>query len=698
MDDGMNLPDDPFAKDQKKDDPTLLKLVRYVEQCEEATQQSRLKAERDRDFYDGIQWTDEEIADMEERRQPVVTYNRIARKVNVMRGTEVRTRTDPSGLPRTPQHGQDSEAVTDALRFVGDHNDYPRVKGEAFDNLAVEGLCAAIVDTESEGDDEVSIKIRGIPFDRFIYDPHSRKPDFTDSKFKGLLTWYNVDDAIEEYANRTQDEAERSRITGIIKNSAATSAMTENADTYDDRPKQRWYDHGRKRIAVVELYFRQMDERLGLVWHVAHFTKHAFLVEPRVVAYTDTKGVPQCPVVATSAFVNRENERYGVVRHMIDPQKELNKRRSKALHYLNVAQIIMEEGAVEDVETVRSEIARPDGVVVIRDREALFEVNRMLELAQGHVQMMQDAKAEIDTIGPDAALAAADQRALSGVAIQRRQQQGTMELEPLFDHMRAWQKSIFEQAWYRIRQFWTYQKWMRLRDSEQREGYRFVALNRRMTRGERMRELAQKGMPIEETFGATGWHMGVQMYMQAAQAVQQEAQAAAQAGVQVQPQQLKAMALEMVLQQPMAQEVMTENDISQLDVDILIDETPDTTIMAEDQLNALARLAENGLGQFIPPEVIIESMPHLRDKRRIMEKVEQASQPDQGAQQAQQIQVEQLMAEIEKTKAEVAEHLAKVEHLNADTQKTQAEAVKLAAETGTTLGRLDAEMNSPAAL
>jgi hypothetical protein len=65
--------------------------------------------------------------------------------------------------------------------------------------------------------------------------------------------------------------------------------------------------------------------------------------------YVDQDGESYCPWIFESANVDRENNRYGEMRHLIDPQDEINKRRSKALHLLNSRGVIATEGAVNDV-------------------------------------------------------------------------------------------------------------------------------------------------------------------------------------------------------------------------------------------------------------------------------------------------------------------------------------------------------------
>ena len=89
-------------------------FCRHFEEAEESTQDSRQKAERDRDYYDEKQWTAEEETALKNRKQPVITYNRVKRKVNAMMGLEKQTRKDPKAFPRNPDDEESAQAATDA--------------------------------------------------------------------------------------------------------------------------------------------------------------------------------------------------------------------------------------------------------------------------------------------------------------------------------------------------------------------------------------------------------------------------------------------------------------------------------------------------------------------------------------------------------------------------------------------------------
>lgn len=671
--------------------------VRWFETFDAAMRTARRLAERDRDYYDGYQWTEAELQELDRRGQPATVINRIASKVNIIRGTEVRTRTDPSAKPRTPAHEDSSPAVTDALRYVSDAENFPRIKGRVADEVLVEGCAAIVVDVESDKKlNEVHVKHRRVPWDRYWFDHHSREPDFSDAKYQGTVTWMDREDALETYRNNTKSV---DNIEQVID--AAVGEGNLGEQTFEDRPNELWYDSERDRIRVVEVYFKKLVNGVK-EYHTAHYTKVGYLIEPAKVAFVDDQGRSDCPIVATSAYVDRQNRRYGVVRNMISPQDEINKRRSKSLHLLNSTLIIMDEHAVDDVEAARAQVARPDGVVVIANADARFEVDKNLDLAATHFQLLAEAKAEIDAAGPNTA-AATDTAVRSGRDRQFMQTLASMELEPIFDNIREWQREVFRKTWYRIRQYWPTEKWLRVRDDEKKSGYRFVALNRVMTKAERMMELVQEGMPPEETFAAVGFPTGVLLFMQAQQAFMGQLQAAQQQGLAMpDPQQVPMLAFQQVVGSlPQLRETMKLNDVESLMLDIIIDESPDTATINQEEFEKMAGLAQAGIP--VPPEVLIE-MSNTRHKQRLLEMIEQSKSPNPAVQQQAELQVAQLQADIQKTQAQAQEAGARAAKYASEAQtdpievdakatKAQAEALEASINAGKSVGDLSAAMS-----
>jgi hypothetical protein len=82
------------------------------------TMESRAQSELCRDYYDGKQWTDEEVATLKARHQAPIVVNRIKPKVQGLVGLWDLRSSDPKAYPRTRKHEDAGHVVTDGLRFV----------------------------------------------------------------------------------------------------------------------------------------------------------------------------------------------------------------------------------------------------------------------------------------------------------------------------------------------------------------------------------------------------------------------------------------------------------------------------------------------------------------------------------------------------------------------------------------------------
>lgn len=603
-------------------DGTLLTdLVRKFEDAEEASRNARTEAEHSRDYYDGLQLTEAERATLRARGQPEIVINRIKRKIDYLLGHERATRTDPKAYPRTQQEEGAAEAATDGLRYCCDQQHFDVKRSAVWENMMIEGFGGVEVAVEQNSKGEINPKITQVPWDRLFFDPHSRRPDFSDARYLGIVLWQDEEEVLEEFP-----DAE-----GMISSLIDSSSLS---DTYDDRPRNGvWFDKKRRRIRVVQMYYIRDG-----VWYLCFFTKGGMLRESEPVTYLDEDGNPECPLILQSAYIDRDNDRYGVVREMVGPQDEINKRRSKALHLISVRQTLGEQGAVQDVAAMKKEMAKPDGHVEIAPGMR-FEKLDTSDMAMAQFNLLTEAKQEIDLIGPNAAMTGKDDKAPSGRAILASQQGGTIELGPLSDALRQWQWRVYRQLWNRIKQYWNAEKWIRVTDDN--EKLKWVGLNEPITVGQKVEQdpaMQQQIAQMREQISQTQPHMLQQF--------------------------------DMDLQQQMGQLAEIKNHVAEMDIDISLQDSPDTTTIQAEQFELIAQMVSNGLP--IPPDIVIMAS-NLRNKQEIVDRMKgksddpQAQAAAQAQQQQQQLAMAELQAKVQLLQAQAAK-------AGADAQATMIEA------------------------
>src|SRR5690606_35723366 len=79
---------------------------------------NRMAMAIDEDFYDNIQWSEEDARTLEERGQKALVYNVISASVDWVTGTERRARADFKILPRRKDDGKPAERKTQLLKYL----------------------------------------------------------------------------------------------------------------------------------------------------------------------------------------------------------------------------------------------------------------------------------------------------------------------------------------------------------------------------------------------------------------------------------------------------------------------------------------------------------------------------------------------------------------------------------------------------
>jgi hypothetical protein len=585
-------------------DEQHIRMVRWFEEAEQSQLDARQLAMRDRCYVDGDQWTTPERDELRKRGQPVISINYCRRKLDLLCGLERKARTDPKAFPRTPAEDERADAATQALRYIADDNDFQALRSQVFDNMLVEGFGGLEIGLEDDGQGGANITLAHVPWDRIWVDPHCRQPDMLDARYLGIVIWMDRDQLKDMYPDAAD----------VIEGSFAADMTSQ----FRDRPDyMMWTDNNRVRCRVVQCHWSDRND-----WYSATFTKAGYLTQPQRSMFKDRRGRSACSLILQSAYIDQENNRYGMIRDLISLQDEINKRRSKALHLLSVHQTIAEQGAVQDVDKARREVAKPDGYIEITPGMR-FEIENGGDMATGQFQLLQHATQEMQLSGPNAAMSGTDPRELSGRAILAQQAGGAVQNEPLADALRMWARRVYEMCWMAAREFWTAGKWVRVTDDLQ--DTRWVGINRPITLQD---ELAQ--MPQQ----------------QRAMAMQQ---------------------LQLVPGDPRLQQVIrVENDITDLDVDITIQEGQDIPAMQQETFQTLVQLAGMQPG-LIPGDVLIAASS-LRDKDAILERMKQHQQQQaQMGQQAAQIKTQQVQAGIAKDQGQAAANvaLAKERNVNA---------------------------------
>lgn len=571
---------------------TLLKQYRDFQSSKNAELEEQRVA---RHYYHCDQLTAEQLRVLDKRKQPAVVRNKIDRKINAVVGLVERLRQDPKAYPRTPQEDErgGADLATAVIRYVldapnDDEADWATTAAEAARNGSINGIFGvelSLVEGD-QGDPDVSYAL--VDNDAFFYSPRSIRYGFSDARFMGVAKWVDEETAVEMFPDKETE----------IRSIISTGGGLEGVQ-HQDREKH-WVDTNGGRLFLVDHWYKK-----GGKWHWCIYTasmKFASGESP----FFDERGRSIPKYIMGSVNIDHDGDRYGFVRGLKSLQDEVNARASKALHLLNTRRIKMTKGAVDDVDKLRSEAVRPDGVIEQNPGTELeFDDQKSAQDFEGQLAVLAEVKTEMENFGPNPALIGEGIENKSGRAIALLQQAGIAELGPFILCYRGWKIRVYRAIWNAVQRYWTAERWVRVTDDE--GAAQFLAVNQVA--------LDEFGVPT------------------------------------------------MV------------NKIGALDVDIIIDEGPDTINMMQDMYDTLLALASKGAQ--VPPEVMIELAPLQSSvKRKVLDIMKQAGQPSEFDKAAMEIKVAEGTGKARKVNAEADKIEREAEGADAGATRDRASAFR----------------------
>jgi hypothetical protein len=415
-----------------------------------------------RRFVHGSQWTDEQIKQLNARKQPVVWNNKTKRKINGIVGTLQRLRQDPKAYPRTPKHEQGAELATATIRYATERAMWDRIDPRCTEMCAVDGIGGVEFKLEQgakEGDVEIGLDV--VYIDGFFYDPRSSQDDFSDARYLGVGKWLDLEAATELFPDK-EDELE------------AALGAGEELTSDSDRDHQQWFEtsnENAKRIRMVECWYKHKGK-----WCWAVFTGNTVLDEGDS-PFVNEDNQSEHKYEMFSAYIDQDNDRYGFVRDLKPLNQEMNMRSSKALYTMLSRRIIAPVGAFDDIEVARREAARADGVVVYNpgaEKPEFDDTARQAETA-AQLEFKRDVQSDFESFGPNIAVTGEGLENASGRAIHLLQQAGLADLGPFIQSYRGWKIRVYRKMWNAIQRHWTGERWIRVTDDE--EIKQFVQIN-----------------------------------------------------------------------------------------------------------------------------------------------------------------------------------------------------------------------------
>ncbi|CAN7306142.1 hypothetical protein LJR231_001577 [Phyllobacterium sp. LjRoot231] len=466
---------EPAITDSKLDAPEMVELHHqlldiYLREIDRQ-HDNRIEQAVEEDFYDNIQWKEEDAQTLRDRGQLPLVYNVISASVDWITGTEKKTRTDYKILPRREEDSKPAERKTALMKYLSDVNRTPFHRSRAFEDAVKVGI-GWLEDGATHNSELELIYSRYESWRNMLWDSAATELDLTDARFIFRSKWLDLDVSHDMFKERidllNRSAAYDNEFIGLDQ--FGDEAMDQQEMTLERNGQSTRSDsvtggYQRKRVRVIEGWIKRpcgTDRLKGGMFggevYDARSVGHRESVESgeaeivtqstmrmHVIIFTELgllwhspspyrhNKFPFTPIWAYRR--GRDGLPYGMIRRLKDIQEDINKRASKALHILSTNKTIMEKGAVDDLDEYIEEVARPDGVLVVNANKRL-ELNVDRDLSQHQLELMSRSIAMVQQAsGVTDESMGRTTNASSGIAIKRRQDQGSMASAKYFDNL-----------------------------------------------------------------------------------------------------------------------------------------------------------------------------------------------------------------------------------------------------------------------
>lgn len=442
----------------------------------------RKHADEDFRFYEGDHFTEIEKSILRERGQPDTVENLILPKVARLLGQHQRQHSTVNVMGRNaPVDEQTAEQASEIFRWVDQTNEAEFEEADQYKDgfICGFGVMEAISEKDRNGKTYVCLRQEN-PFYIFV-DPHSRRYDWNDdAKFICRSKWIDLEDALALWPDKSKE----------LRQCCSTlpgGSYSTGAGLLDPRVLQQanwnYFDPNRGRLRPVEVYYKRKVMKRILITETGVRVELDYLgprqaqdaspgsTVEKVMSeemwlgiycgglliyhdrFQDQDGM--FPFIPYFADRKKSGEPFGPVRNLVPLNKEIDKRRGKALHLLSNNQAIVEQNSVEDWAEFAQEKAKPDGVMRVRKLDGV-ELIKNQDMGQSQMTMHAESKQAFNMVsGDDPSNQGGASQMRSGVGKAREQMATDLVNMPLFTNIRRTRRIKLKKVWGLICQHFT---------------------------------------------------------------------------------------------------------------------------------------------------------------------------------------------------------------------------------------------------
>ena len=456
-------------------------------------------------YYRGEQWDDFDMQQLDDQGRPALTINTILPTVNAVLAEQSSKKADVQFKPRGGGNQDVADVLTKVYAHIADNNKLDWMEAQVFSDGLIQdrGWFDVRVDFSDHVNGEVRIESKD-PLD-IIIDPDAKHYDPRTWNEIFETKWMSLDEIEEAYG---QKEADQLRLLAETGTTLGADSMDFEEERYGDTDE---YNYGQqypgdpenaralRSIRVIERqYYRLKDcmyyvdtvtgdqreipynwgkkkreefaDQFGLGIIQKKIRKVRWTVSAdTVILFDDWSPYGHFTLVPYFPYFRR-GKPFGMVRNLLSPQEQLNKITSQELHIVNTTANsgwIVEGGSLsgmtaDDLEEHGAET----GLVLEYNRgstpPAKIQAN---QIPTGLDRIGQKAARNIKEIsGITDAMLGMDSPEVSGVAINAKQNRGSLLLQVPLDNLAKTRQYLAEKILQLVQSYYTEERIIQITD------------------------------------------------------------------------------------------------------------------------------------------------------------------------------------------------------------------------------------------
>tara|TARA_R100000935_G_C2836671_1_gene168504 strand:+ start:240 stop:2351 length:2112 start_codon:yes stop_codon:yes gene_type:complete len=456
-------------------------------------------------FYRGDQWDEADMSVLDDQGRPALTVNTILPTINAVLGEQSQRRADVEFKPRGGGKQDIADVLTKVYRQIADNNKLDWLESSVFSDGLIQdrGWFDVRIDFADHVNGEVRVTAKD-PLDILI-DPSAK--DYDPKTWNEIFEskWMSLDEIEELY---DQKQADKLRMIAEMGSTLGADSMEYEEERYGDLDENEYGqdypgdpDNARalRSIRVIERqYYRLKDctfyvdpvtgDQRQVPYNWSKRKREQFadqygldIVEKKmrkvrwtvtadtVVLFDDWSPYDHFTLVPYFPYFRR-GKPFGMVRNLLSPQEQLNKITSQELHIVNTTANsgwVVEGGSLsgmtaDDLE----EHGAQTGLVLEYNRGSTppskIQPN---QIPTGLDRIGQKAANNIKAIsGISDSMLGTDSAEVSGVAIQAKQNRGTLMIQVPLDHLQKTRQYLAEKILNLVQAYYTEERVLQITD------------------------------------------------------------------------------------------------------------------------------------------------------------------------------------------------------------------------------------------